>query len=399
MMLDDQYTVFHPSEMELGETTKAVCDLVERVKPARVVFDSLSELRLLAREPLRYRRQIHALKQHFAARKCTVLLLDDRMTAKRDLRLESVASGVLRLEQLAPEYGAERRRLRVIKLRGVSYRGGYHDFSIETGGIVCFPRLIAAEHRHVGARGIVHSGIAELDQLFGGGLDRGTTTLLLGPAGVGKSIIATQYAVAAAERDERSAIYLFDEGIETFCVRAAGLNADVRPHVENGRIRIEQIDPAELSPGEFAHRVRQAVDVDGARLVIIDSLNGYLNAMPEERFLVAQLHELFTYVRQRNVLTISVVAQHGFVGGMETPVDVSYLADTVVLLRYFEAAGEVRQAISVMKKRSGVHERTIRELRLDAKGIRVGSPLVEVHGVLTGVPIYSGQEAPLLGKR
>ncbi len=391
---DDQYTFFHPSEVELGETTKAVLAEVQRINPTRVVFDSLSEMRLLAREPLRYRRQILGLKQFFVGRNCTVLLLDDRTSQPGDLQLQSVAHGVIMLEQLAPEYGAERRRLRIVKLRGVRFQGGFHDFLITSGGLRAFPRLVAAQSRADDMHGTASSGIPKLDALLGGGLDRGTSTLFVGPAGAGKSAIATQIAVAAAQRGEHVAMYLFDEGLETFRRRAAGLGADVTEHIASGRLVLTQVDPAEMSPGEFADRIRTAVDKDQASVVVIDSLNGYMNAMPEERFLLAQLHELFMFLRQRGVLAISVVAQHGLVGSqMQSPVDLSYLADNVLLLRFFEAAGAVRHAISVLKKRSGPHEKTIRELRLESGGIIVGESLTEFHGVLTGVPVYKGGDA------
>jgi circadian clock protein KaiC len=387
---DDQYTFFHPSEVELGETTNAVLAEVERVNPTRVVFDSLSEMRLLAREPLRYRRQILGLKQFFVGRHSTVLLLDDRTAQAGDLQLQSLAHGVVRLEQLAPEYGAERRRLRVVKLRGVKFQGGFHDFTITTGGLAVFPRLVAAESRTNGHAGTADTGIGEFNELLGGGLDRGTSTLFIGPAGAGKSALATQAAATAARRGERVVMYLFDEGLDTFRRRAAGLGADIEPHLASGQVVLTQVDPAEMSPGEFADRVRTDV-VDGhASFVVVDSLNGYISSMPEERFLLAQLHELFMFLRQRGIVTISIVAQHGLVGAMQAPLDLSYLADNVVLLRFFEAAGEVRQAISVLKKRSGAHERTIRELKLLASGITVGEPLREFHGVLTGVPNFAG---------
>jgi len=387
---DDQYTFFHPSEVELGETTKAMMEEVERVNPARVVLDSLSEMRLLAREPLRYRRQILGLKQFFVDRNCTVLLLDDRTSSAGDLQLQSLAHGVICLEQLAPEYGAERRRLRVIKLRGIRFQGGFHDCLIATGGLRVFPRLVAAESRSDATHKTASTGLAALDQLTGGGLDRGTSTLFMGPAGAGKSAIATQIAVTAAARGERATMYLFDEGIETFRRRAAGLGSNVEPYLESGHLTLVQVDPAELSPGEFADRIRSAVDRDDVSVVVIDSLNGYVNSMPEERFLLAQLHELFMFLRQKGVLAISVVAQHGLVGSMQTPIDLSYLADNVILLRFFEAEGRVRQAISVLKKRSGAHERTIRELRLEPGRVSVGEPLTQFHGILTGVPRYTG---------
>jgi circadian clock protein KaiC len=391
---DDQYTFFHPSEVELGETTKAVLAEVERVNPTRVVFDSLSEMRLLAHEPLRYRRQILGLKQFFVGRRCTVLLLDDRTSHAGDLQLQSLAHGVVTLEQLAPEYGAERRRLRVVKLRGVKFQGGFHDFMIATGGLDVFPRLVAAATRSNARPGTADTGIAEFNQLLGGGLDHGTSTLFIGPAGAGKSALATHAAVTAAQRGENAVMYLFDEGLDTFRRRAAGLGADVEPHLKSGHIVLTQIDPAEMSPGEFGDRVRTDVDRRHASVVVIDSLNGYINSMPEERFLLAQLHELFMFLRQRGTITISIVAQHGLVGAMQSPVDLSYLADNVVLLRFFEASGEVRQAISVLKKRSGPHEKAIRELRLQSSGITIGEPLTQFHGVLTGVPSYTGMRAP-----
>jgi circadian clock protein KaiC len=389
---DTQYTIFHPSEVEFGETTTAVLDEVERIQPRRVVFDSLSEMRLLARDPLRYRRQILALKQYFAGRQCTVLLLDDRTATASDLQVRSIAHGVIELEQLALDYGAERRRLRVVKLRGSRYRGGFHDFRIETGGVVVYPRLVAAEHRQEFAPEMITSGVAELDALLGGGLDRGTSTLILGPAGSGKSSIAAQFAATAAERGERAASFLFDEGVGTYLSRASGLGREMRALVEAGRMSIQQIDPAELSPGEFANFVRNSVDRDGARVVVIDSLNGYLQAMPDERFLTVQMHELLTYLNQQGVVTLLVMAQHGFMGtNMGTPVDVSYLADTVLMLRFFEARGEVRRAISVVKKRTGYHENTIREMRMSGGGIAVGEPLKDFQGVLTGVPNYHNE--------
>ena len=387
---DDQYTFFHPSEVELGETTKAVLDEVQRVNPTRVVFDSLSEMRLLAREPLRYRRQILGLKHFFVGRESTVLLLDDRTSEDGDLQLRSLAHGVVALSQLAPEYGAARRRLRVVKLRGVNFRGGFHDFVIETGGIHAFPRLVAAESRNDHQHDRASSGLPALDRLFGGGLDRGSSTLFIGPAGAGKSALATQIATAAAERGERVAMYMFDEGLETFNRRAVGLGMDVDTHTKSGHLTLTQVDPAELSPGEFADRIRRAVDREGVSVIVIDSLNGYLNSMPEERFLLAQLHELFMYLRQRGALAISIVAQHGLVGSMQAPIDLSYLADNVVMLRFFEATGQVRQAISMMKKRSGPHERTIRELHLKPGGISLGEPLSDFQGILTGVPMLIG---------
>jgi circadian clock protein KaiC len=391
---DDQYTIFHPSEVELGVTTKAVLAEIERVKPTRVVFDSLSEIRLLAREPLRYRRQILGLKQFFAGRDCTVLLLDDKTSQSGDLQLQSLAHGVISLQQLAPEYGAERRRLRVIKLRGVRFGGGYHDFVIAPGGLQVFPRLVAAPSRRTQPHRVLSTGQAGLDALLGGGLDSGTSTLLVGPAGSGKSATTTQIAFAAASRGEKVAMYLFDEGLDTFYGRAAGLGMDVRGLVDQGLLSLTQVDPAELSPGEFADRIRRAVTDDQVSVVVIDSLNGYTNSMPEERFLLAQLHELFTFLRQHDVLTLSVVAQHGLIGPIQSPLDLSYLADNVMLFRIFEVAGSVRLALSVLKRRSGAHERTIRELRMSSDGLSFSEPLASLHGVLTGVPDLDTSSSP-----
>lgn len=392
-----QYTIFHPSEVELGETTSAVLKEVERIQPRRVVFDSLSEMRLLAGEPLRFRRQILALKQYFASHKSTVLLLDDKVTDGRELQVQSIAHGVLSLEHLALEYGAERRRLRVIKLRGSRFRGGYHDFNIETGGVKVFPRLVAAEHRQGFAPEPVSSGLPELDSLLGGGLDMGTSTLIIGPAGSGKSTLTAQFAASAASRGDHAAVYIFDEIRETYIARSAGIGTDMEGYIKQGLINIQQIDPAEVAPGEFASRVMSVVNNQGARVVVIDSLNGYLNAMPEERFLTIQMHELLTSLNQRGVVTLLVMAQHGFLGStMGTPVDVSYLADTVLMLRYFEAGGAVRRALSVVKKRSGAHENTIREFSVSSSGIRIGEPLKQFQGVLTGVPLFSGASSTLI---
>lgn len=394
---ESQYTIFHPSEIELSETTNTVLAEVERLDPKRVVFDSLSEMRLLAHDSLRYRRQILALKQYFVGRQCTVLLLDDKTSAGNDLQLQSIVHGVLSLEHLALEYGAERRRLRVIKLRGSRFRGGYHDFNIATGGVEVFPRLVAAEHRQGSLNGSVTSDVPELDALLGGGLARGSSTLIIGPAGSGKSTLAAQFAAASASRGEKAAVFIFDEITETYVSRAAGIGTDLQSHIDNDLLSLKQVDPAELTPGEFAHAVLRSVDRDGAKVVVIDSLNGYLNAMPEERFLTIQMHELLTYLNQRGVVTMLIMAQHGFLGAsMATPVDVSYLSDTVLMLRYFEAEGAIRRAVSVIKKRTGAHENTIRELAITSRGLRVGEPLKRFHGVLTGVPTYGESETVLI---
>lgn len=390
-------SVFHPSEMELGETTQTIFDRVTALNPARVVFDSLSELRLLAQSPLRYRRQILALKHFFSDRRCTVLLLDDLSSEAEDLQLHSVVHGVIRLEQTAIDYGAERRRLRVVKMRGIDFRGGFHDFAIKTGGLEIYPRLIAAEH-HRPPKGstFASSGDAALDTMLGGGLERGTNALLLGAAGVGKSSLALTYALAAAGRGERAVIFAFDEGQGTMQARARTLGLPLDGAIEANLLRIQQIDPAELSPGEFASIVRRSVEVDGARVVVIDSLNGYLSAMPDERFLVLQMHELLSYLGQMGTLTLLVLAQHGLVGPVQGPIDLSYLSDAVLLLRYFEFEGEVRRALSVVKKRSGHHEHAIREFRLSGTGIAVGPPLKGFTGVLSGTPTYKGLGSAVL---
>lgn len=395
--LGDEVSLFHPGEIELGEAMKTLLDEVDRRAPHRVIFDSLSEIRLLAQQPLRYRRQILSLKQHFSGRPCTVLLLDDRTSEPNDKQLMSIAHGVLTLEQLTPSYGAERRRLHVRKLRGARFRGGFHDFVIATGGLQVFPRLVAAEHRDVTDATRVSSGNADLDALLGGGLMRGTSTLVVGPAGAGKSSIVATFALAAAARGERGAVFLFDENVGAYLTRTDSLNMPVREHMKAGRIALHPIDPAELSPGEFAHRVQRAVEA-GAQFIAIDSLNGYLHAMPEEQFLVVQLHELLTYLTQRGVLTFLVSTQRGFLGSaMQSEVDISYIADTVLLLRYFEAQGAIRNAFSVLKQRTGLHEKTIREFFLSGDGLRVGPALSNFQGVLTGVPRFLGSASQLLG--
>lgn len=400
---DNQYTMYQPSEVELSVTTKDILAEVDRLKPRRVVIDSLSEIKLLAQSTLRFRRQVLALKQFFVGRDCTVLFLDDKTSSgEEDQQLESIAHGVISLEQLSPEYGAERRRLRITKLRGQKYRGGYHDFAIVRGGLCVFPRIVAAEHTQVHEEEIVSSGIPAMDAMLGGGLSTGTSVLLLGPAGVGKSTLAMQYAIEAARQGHAGVLFSFDERVETMLQRADGLGMPLREFTGKGLIEIRAVDPAELSPGEFAHIVREAVERGSGknvRIVAIDSLNGYLNAMPEERFLTAQMHELLTYLGHMNVITFLVVAQHGLLANaMKTTVDTSYLADTVVLFRYFEAQGEVKQLISVVKKRNGQHERTIREFSLGGEGIRIGAPLTQFQGVLTGTPMFQGANAELINR-
>lgn len=385
---DDQYTMFHPSEVELSETTLRILADVDVIKPTRVVFDSLSELRLLAGGSLRYRRQILALKQFFTGRLCTVLLLDDLTATDQDLQVQSIAHAVIRLEQLTPDYGAARRRLVVTKYRGKEFRGGFHDYKIVRGGLRVFPRLVAAEHASPMIQTRIPSDLPALDELLGGGLEKGTSTLFVGAPGTGKSSVAVQFAIAAARRGECAALFIFDESINTLRTRCEGMGMDLATYMDSGHIRVRQIDPAELSPGEFVHEIRVAVEEHGATVVIIDSLNGYLNAMPDERFLIAQLHELLTYLGQHGVASMLIGAQHGLIGmQMQTPVDASYLADAVVLLRYYEYQGEVRQAISVLKKRGGAHERTIRSFSLTSEGVRVGEPLRNFRGILSGIPL------------
>ena len=384
---DEQHTIFHPSEVELGETTLRILSHVDVVNPSRVVFDSLSELRLLAGNSLQYRRQILALKQFFAGRNCTVMMLDDMTAVEHDLQVQSIAHAVLRLEQINPAFGNSRRRLIVLKYRGKSFRGGFHDYRIARGGLVVFPRLVASDHSCVVRQVDVSSGVSALDKLLGGGLLSGSSTLLVGAPGTGKSTVAMQFALAAAQRGESSALFVFDESVSTIRARSESMGMPVSTHIESGCIRIRQVDPAELSPGEFVHEIRRAVTEHRAKVVVIDSLNGYLNAMPDERFLIVQLHELLTFLGQSGVTTILIGAQHGLIGmNMTVPVDASYLADTVVLLRYFEMDGEIRQAISVMKKRGGPHERSIHNFSVTSQGIGVGPALTKLHGVLTGVP-------------
>jgi circadian clock protein KaiC len=393
--VDAPYTMYHPAEIELKEVMHMLLAEVARVRPVRVVFDSLSEIRLLAQQPLRYRRQILALKQHFAGTDCTVLLLDDNSAV--DGHLESLAHGVVALERRSPIYGGAKRRLEVAKLRGVQFRDGFHDFAIHRGGLQVYPRLVASEHREPHELTTIPSGVATLDELLGGGIHSGTATLVIGPAGSGKSALASQYAVAMASRGMNVAVYTFDESIGTMMARSSALKVPLKQHVDSGRVRIQQVDPAEMSPGQFAHQVRDAVETFQARMIVIDSLTGYLNAMLEENFLLNQLHELLTYLGQRGIATIMIATQHGLIGNMATPVDVSYLADTVMLLRYFESGGRVRNAIAVIKKRSGAHERTLREFALGSGGVQIGAPLHHFRGVLTGVPTYTGQPDPLFG--
>jgi circadian clock protein KaiC len=396
-----QTTVFRPSEVELTKVSQLLLNEVRKVRPKRVAFDSLSEFRLMAETPLRYRRQLLMLKQQFGKMKSTVLLLDDRMNKQAviDPHVLSLTHGVLEMEQLSPDYGTSRRRLRISKLRAVKFREGYHDYIVATGGLRVFPRMIAAEHHSKFRREPVSSGIKQLDRLCGGGLDRGTTTLILGPAGTGKSTLVLQYAVQMAKKGERSMIFMFDETRSVMLSRAKALGFNLEKAIARDTITVQQVDPAELSPGEFAVRILRGVEA-GCKLVAIDSLNGYLNAMPGEKYLNNQLHELSSYLNQQGVITLLVLAQHGMIAAAEAPVDLSYLSDTVVSLRYFEAYGEVKQAIAMFKKRSGHHERTIREFKFTpGKGIAVGEPLRAFQGVLTGVPVFRGSEKQIMKSR
>lgn len=396
---ESQTTVFHASELELNKVSELLREEFRKHRPQRVVFDSLSEFRLLAETPLRYRRQLLNLKQEMTKQGSTVLLLDDKMDSNRigsDPHVLSLTHGVIEMEQMSPDYGKSRRRLRVMKMRGVRFSEGYHDYVIETGGIRVFPRLVAAEHHSAFRHEVVSSGNAPFDELLGGGLDRGTTTLIMGPAGTGKSTLALQYACNFAERGERGLLFTFDETRDIMLGRADALGMALGKYLRAGLLDIQQVDPAEISPGEFAGRIQAGVE-QGAKLVVIDTLNGYLNAMPGEQYLANQLHELSAYLNQQGVVTIFTLALHGLVSALDAPVDISYLADTVVSLRFFEIEGAMKKAISVVKKRSGQHEQTIREFALEAgRGIRIGEPLKEFQGVLTGSPVFRGGEDQMM---
>jgi circadian clock protein KaiC len=393
---EQQQSLLYSSDLELGETTKRIFEAFENIKPARVVLDSLSEIRLLAQSSLRYRRQILALKHYFARSGATVLMLDDLSSEANDRTMHSVAHGVIRLEELSPEYGAERRRLRVVKYRGQRYRGGHHDFVIATGGVRVFPRLVSAEHRKPFKREILTTQSLELNALLGGGVERGSSTLILGPAGTGKSLLALNFVVGAIDRGEKAAMFVFDEELGLLFERAKGLGIDLQALVDTERLLIEQIDAAEMTSGELSERVRRCVEDNDARTVVIDSLNGYQAAMPEEGALILHMHELLQYLNRQGASTFLTVAQHGLVGDMKAPVDVTYLADTVLLLRYFEAFGRVRRAISVIKKRTGAHEDTIREFQISRDGFKLGEPLMGFQGVLRGVPELVHQNNELL---
>ena len=393
--IDAQQSVFHPSEVELGETTRNVMNQVDALRPVRVVFDSLSEMRLLAQNALRYRRQILALKQFFAARACTVLLLDDK-TSQSDQHLHSIAHGVISLEQIAKEFGKERRRVNIIKMRGIRFRGGFHDYTLDTGGITMYPRLIASEHNRDFTPHVRSTGSDGLDALLGGGLVRGTNTLVAGPSGIGKTTLATRCMITALENGGKAAFYMFDEGLGTFFARSAALGMDLQPHIDSGRLVIHHIDPAELSPGEFAQMLRDAVEREGVGFIAIDSLNAYMQAMPGEQYLTLQMHELLAYLNLKGVTTVLVLGQHGMMGEIRSEVDLSYLSDTTVLLRFFESNGRLRRAITVIKSRAATHALTIHELLLNSKGVQIGTALEGFEGVLTGLPTYKGDTAMML---
>ncbi len=390
---DSQYTVFHPATVELADTVQRLIHEIDNLLPERVVIDSLSELRLLAADKMRYRRQLLALKQYFSQRSTTVLLLDDRTTEGDDLQLQSIAHGVLYLEKVGRSFGVTRRRAEVLKLRGSAYREGFHDYTIEKGGVVIYPRLVASEHVESYPPEQITSDLPALDAMFGGGLDRGSSLLITGPTGVGKSTIAMQYACAGAGRGERVVFYSFDESLRSATLRAEGLGMTLGKQIESGHLRLAQVDPAELSPGQFIWQIRDDVDEHDTRIVIIDSLNGFLHAMPGEQDLILHLHELLAYLNQRGVITIMILTQHGLIGDMHTPFDVSYIADTVLLLRYFENQGAIHRAVSVLKKRLGSHEHSLRELTFSPGGLTVGEPLTQFRGVLTGVPDFLGKGA------
>jgi circadian clock protein KaiC len=394
---DQHQSLLYSSDLELGETVKLILDAVDRIQPDRIVLDSLSEIRLLAQSSLRYRRQLLALKHYFARRNATVVAIDDLTTDVADKTAHSIAHAVVRLEELIPTYGAERRRMRVMKYRGQPFRGGFHDFTIRTGGLEVFPRLVSKEHlTPSSAMPVLRSGISELDALLGGGIEAGSSTLILGPAGAGKSMIVFQFVAATIKRGEKAALYSFDEELGLLFRRTKAMGIDLEGFYKEGKLLVEQVDAAELSPGEFSHRVRQRIKDRAVRTVVIDSLNGYQQAMPEEQSLILHMHELLQFLNRSGIATFLTVAQHGLIGDMKTPVDVTYLADTVILLRFFEASGSVRRAISVIKKRTGAHENTIREFKISSGGLSFGAPLHHFHGVLRGIPTYTGKMMPPL---
>lgn len=394
-----EQSVLQPAEVELSETVRDVIAKVDELKPSRLVFDSLSELRMLSQSGLRYRRQILALKRYFATRACTVLLLDDNSSEPGDLQLHSIAHGVISLDNVVHDFGGERRRLRIAKMRGIRFREGFHDMTLNTGGIQVYPRLIAAEHHSEYAPEALTTGTPGLDALLGGGLVRGTNTLMVGPSGVGKTTTVASCLLAALKRGEPCVYYLFDETRMTLLRRSAMLGIDLRPHLDSGLLTLRQVDPAEMSPGEFTSELRRSVEQDDVRFVAIDSLNAFLQAMPGERHLLLQMHELLTYLNQRGVITMLVLGQHGVIGEVQSDIDISYLSDVVVLFRYFERQGHVHTAVTAVKSRTSGHERSIREFRLDRGGVNVGESLRDFEGILSGLPVYKGDTAMLSSSR
>ena len=393
---EQEQTLLHAAEFELGETTGRILERIEQERPDRLVLDSLSELRLLAQTALRYRRQVLALKQHFTKLRCTVLMLDDQTAEPYDMSLHSVAHGVVSLEQTTSRYGAERRSLRVLKVRGVPFRGGFHDFAIKTGGIAVYPRLIAAHEHGAFSPVPVGTGVREFDAMLGGGLVPGTSTLLMGPSGTGKTSTATRCVLAALERGDKAAIFMFDEELGTFLARSVALGMDLQPYLDSGSLHVQSIKPTELSPGEFVFQVQQAIEVDGAKAILIDSLNGYLHAMPNEQYLMLQMHELLSYLSQHKVTTLLILGQHGLVGEVRLDVDLSYLSDSIILMRFFEAAGAVRRGLAVVKTRTANHEAFVREFSLGSDGLTLGAVLHDFDGVLSGTPVYRGNAGALM---
>lgn len=396
LSVNAEQSVFHPSEFELGETIRGVMAVVERLQPQRVVLDSLSELRLLSQDPMRYRRQILALKRFFLAHGCTVLMLDDKARMADGTHLHSIAHGVIQLEQNTGTYGSDKRRLRVVKLRGVRFREGEHDVSLERGGLQVFTRLVASEHGRSHASAPQSSGNPDLDRLLGGGLTPGTNLLFAGPAGVGKTTTAVCCARASVQRGGKAAIFLFDEGIKTLMIRSRALALGIDEYISSGQLAVHSIDPAEISPGQFSHRVRDAVEREGVTTVVIDTLNAYLIAMPGSNFLMLQMHELLTYLNLQGVTTILVLSQHGLSGDVPNDVDLSYLSDSMLQFRYFEARGQLLKAVSVVKSRSSAHATTIHQFRLGPTGLEIGDALTDFEGVMAGLPRYRGRTS-LLG--
>lgn len=391
---ESQTSLFHPSEIELNKVTENLLKRIDEISPVRIVFDSVSEMRLLAENPLRYRRQILSLKQALSSRKSTVYFLDDLTSTSQDLQVQSIAHGVIRLTRLHHEFGGERRQIRILKLRGVKFISGHHDFDVETGGVRVFPRLISSHHSDEPIQGFLASGEAGLDSLLGSGLDRGTANLFMGPAGTGKSSMCLLYAMAAIEKGEKVAFFCFDETIANLLKRSRAIGLKVDEAMKSGKLVIQKIDPAELSPGAFTGLIQDKIRQENVSVVVIDSLNGYIQAMPQESFITLQLHELLAYLNNQGIVTLMTLAQHGMIGTMNSPVDLTYLADTVVLTRYYEANGAVKKAISVIKKRTGTHEDTIREYTIDKTGVHVGKILNKFQGILTGVPRFHQLDAP-----